>query len=152
MYTTLLVVHSYFRWVVILLAVLALARAFGGWRTRRPWTPADDQAGRLFTIALDVQVTLGLLLYVAFSPITRAAFQDMGAAMRDSVLRFYSVEHIVGMLVAVALVHVGRAKSQRASQSPVRHRAALVYFGLGVLVVLISIPWPFVPAGRPLFW
>ena len=151
-YPTVLAVHSYLRWVVLLLALLAVARAWSGWRTSRAWTPADDKVGRFFSIALDVQVMIGLVLYVAVSPLTRAALQDFGAAMSNSVLRFFAVEHIFGMLIAVTLVHIGRAKSRRNGPSILRHRAAFIFFGIGLLAMLASIPWPFVPAGRPLFW
>lgn len=144
-------VHSYWRWVVLVAAVLVLVRAWSGWRRRRPWTPADDRASRFFVITFDIQVLIGLLLYVALSPFTRAAFSNFGAAMGDSVMRFWAVEHIFGMLVALGLVHVGRAKSRRPSTVE-RHRAAVIFYGLALLVVLITIPWPFMPAGRPLFW
>jgi hypothetical protein len=127
-------------------------RAFTGWRTSRAWTPADDSMGRYFSIAFDVQFLIGLLLYVALSPLTRAAFSDFGAAMGNSVLRFFAVEHIFGMLVAAALIHIGRSRSRRNMPSVLRHRTAFIFFGLGLLAVLASIPWPFLPAGRPLFF
>jgi hypothetical protein len=151
-YLTLVAVHSYLRWIVLLLALFAVMRAFTGWRTSRAWTPADDSVGRYFSLALDLQILVGLILYVAVSPYTQAAFADFGAAMRDSVLRFFAVEHIFGMLVAVALVHIGRARSRRNMPSVLRHRTAFIFFGLGFLAMLASIPWPFVPAGRPLFF
>jgi hypothetical protein len=152
MYTIFIALHSYLRWVVLLLAIMAVARGVSGWRARRPWTPADDRAGRLLSIAFDVQVLIGLLLYVALSPLTQAAFGDFGGAMRDSVLRFFAVEHIFGMLIAMSLVHIGRAKTRREASSVTRHKAAAIYFGLGLLIAVISIPWPGLPAGRPLFW
>jgi hypothetical protein len=151
-YPTVLAIHSYLRWAVLLLALVAVARAWSGWRTSRAWTPADDKVGRFFGIALDLQVLIGLILYVAVSPLTRAAFQDFGAAMGNSVLRFFAVEHIFGMLVASALVHVGRARSRRNGPSILRHRSAFIFFALGLLAMLASIPWPFLPAGRPLFF
>lgn len=150
MYTALLVAHSNLRWLLLIGAALALVRAITGLRTNRVWTPDDERIGRVFTILFDVQVTIGLLLYVGFSPLVRGAFQDMGGAMRDSVLRFYAVEHLFGMLVALAFVHVGRAKSRRASVARAKHRATAVYFGLALAVVLLTIPWPGLPAGRPL--
>jgi hypothetical protein len=94
---------------------------------------------------------IGLLLYVGLSPITRAALQDFGGAMRDSVLRFWAVEHIFGMLVSLTLAHIGRSKTRRLSNATARHKAAAIYFGLALLVMLASIPWPGLPAGRALF-
>ena len=151
MYTTLLVVHSLLRWVVLAVAVVALFRAFGGWSTGRPWTPTDEKIGKNFILFFDVQIVIGLLLYVGFSPITQAAFRDFGAAMGNSVMRFWAVEHLFGMLVAVALAHIGRVRARKRIDPRSRHRTTAIFFGLALLVMLLTIPWPFMPAARPLF-
>jgi predicted membrane channel-forming protein YqfA (hemolysin III family) len=150
MYTPLLFLHSWVRWVVLALGLVAVARAATGVRTRRPHTPLDESSARQFTIAMDVQFLLGLLLYVWASPFTTEAFADFGAAMRNPQLRFFVVEHVFGMVVALAFAHVGRARLKRAADSPSRHRTALIFFGLSLLSMLVSIPWPGMPAGRPL--
>lgn len=151
MYSALLFVHSWLRWMVFALAVLAVLRAIAGWRSKKLFTAEDDKAGRVFTILFDVQFTVGLVLYAAVSPFTRVAMSDFGAAMRDSMLRYWAVEHIFGMIVALALAHVGRARSRRLLDPVAKHKAAAIFFGLALLIMLISIPWPFMPAGRPLF-
>jgi hypothetical protein len=66
------------------------------------------------------------------------------------VLRFFAVEHITGMLVVVVVAHLGRVKTQRPQQASARHRAAAIWYGAAVLIALVSIPWPFLPYGRPL--
>jgi hypothetical protein len=74
----------------------------------------------------------------------------MGAAMRDPVLRFYTVEHIFGMVAALALAHIGRARLRKAAEAT-RHRKALIFFGMAIAIILLSIPWPGTPGGRALF-
>jgi hypothetical protein len=150
MYPTVLLAHSWLRWAVILLGLVAAARAIGGAMSRRHWSPADDQIGRLFGIALDVQVLLGALLYFALSPITRAAMSDFGGAMKVSAMRFWAVEHVLGMIVALALVHAGRARVRRVADGPLKHRVAATFFILALVAILASIPWPGMPNGRPL--
>ena len=151
MYPAVLLVHSWLRWVVLLLAVVAIARAFAGARAGRPWSPSDDQAGRLFVISLDVQVLLGLVLYFVLSPITRAALSDFGAAMQLSTSRFWAVEHVFGMVVALLLAHRARMRV-RAIQDPRRkHMVAAVFYTLALLAMLASHPWPGTPNARPLF-
>jgi len=112
MYDLLLVGHSWLRWLVLLAALAAVARAIGGVSTRRPWTPVDDGAGMWLTAALDLQMLIGLVLYIFLSPVTKSAFVDMAAAMREAPIRFFVVEHPVGMIVAIALAHVGRARAR----------------------------------------
>jgi hypothetical protein len=151
MYPLMLVVHSLLRWVVLALGLVAFGRALAGMRGRRPWTAGDDRAGQLFVGTLDLQLVIGLVLYVGLSPITRAAFQDFGAAMGSSVLRFWAVEHIVGMVIAVALAHVGRVRARKTTDPVRRHKLAAIFFGLALVAVVATIPWPGTQAGRPLF-
>jgi len=151
MYTALLVLHSWLRWVVIFSGVAALGGAVGGLTARRAWLPVDNLRSLIFTISLDVQVLIGLLLYGVLSPVTQSGFADMGLTMRDSVLRFFVVEHLFGMLVALVLAHVGRVRLRKASDATRRHKSVLVFLGLALAVLLLSIPWPGMPAGRVLF-
>lgn len=148
MYTATLTVHSWLRWAVLIAGLIAVVRTAtaGG----RPWTPADDRAIRWFTLVLDVQVLLGLLLYFVLSPFTREALSGFGAAMKNSGLRFWAVEHTFGMIVGVALAHIGAVKVRKAS-SLRKHRTAAIFCGLALLAILVSIPWPGMPSGRPLF-
>ena len=148
MYTAVLIIHSWLRWAVLVAGLMAFLRAAtaGG----RPWTPADDRATRWFTSLLDLQMLLGLVLYFVLSPFTREALGDFGAAMKNSGLRFWAVEHTFGMIIGVALAHVGAVKVRKAP-SYSKHRLATIFFGLALLAILVSIPWPGMPAGRPLF-
>jgi hypothetical protein len=149
LYATVLVVHSYLRWLVILAGLMAVGRALAGTFGRKPWTPADDRAGFWFVTALDLQVLLGILMYVFMSPFTHQAFGDFGAAMKNAALRFWAVEHMAGMLIGLALVHVGRVRTRK-TDSLRRHKVAAIFFGLALAIILGSIPWPGSPAGRPL--
>jgi hypothetical protein len=144
-----LTLHSWLRWLVLLTGVVAFVRAAAGASDRKPWKPSDDRAGFWFVTALDAQFLLGLILYAFLSPITRAAFGDFGAAMKNSGLRFWAVEHVFGMLIGVALAHIGRVRARK-TDSLRRHKVAAIFFGLALAVILASIPWPGTPNGRPL--
>lgn len=140
-YTITLIVHSWLRWAVL---AAGLAAALRGGSDR------NDTAGRWFTILLDTQFLLGLLLYFVLSPITAAALDDFGGAMKVPQLRFFAVEHTFGMLVGITLAHIGRGRVKKASPEK-RGRTALIFYGLALLIILASIPWPGMPAGRALF-
>ena len=150
MYEALVIAHSWIRWLVLLTAMLAVGRAIAGRSGRAPWKPADDAAGRWFAISLDVQVLIGLVLYLFLSPYTMSAWSNVAATMRDSAARFMAVEHLVGMIVATALAHIGRVRIRKAPESR-RHTLALIFFSLALVAIAASIPWPFMAAGRPLF-
>ena len=140
MYGLILLLHSWLRWAVL---AAGIAAAFGG-RSR------DDTGGKWFVILLDMQILLGLLLYFVLSPFTKEAMSNFGEAMGNSQLRFFAVEHVFGMLIGTALAHVGRKKVRNAPIER-RGRLALIFYGLAMLAIAASIPWPGMPAGRPLF-
>ena len=146
MYPVVLLVHSWVRWIVALAAVAAVARAFYSGLGKKNWARLDDQLGLLFSTSLDVQLLLGLILYIFLSPLTQAAFKNFGAAMSDGTLRFFTIEHLLYMIVAMVLGHVGRALSKKATEATAKHRLAAILYGLATLAILIAIPW-----SRPLF-
>ena len=145
-----LIVHTLLRWVVLLTGIAAAARGIMGGKGKA-WTAADSRAGLLFIAVLDLQLLLGLLLYLFLSPTVRTAFVNIGAAMKDPMLRFFLVEHMAGMLVAITLAHIGRARTKKATSDDRKFRAAAVFYTLALVVILLSIPWPGMPAGRPLW-
>jgi uncharacterized membrane protein YozB (DUF420 family) len=151
MYAAFLLIHSTLRWVVLVLALVALGRAIRGVIGRLEWQPADSKISAWFVGSLDLQLVIGLVLYIFLSPFTKEAFGDMAAAMRNAPLRFIAVEHITGMIIAIALVHIGRVRIKKTNDSAHRHRLALIFFALALVIMVLSIPWPGMPGGRPLF-
>jgi hypothetical protein len=151
MYTALLTVHSYLRWLVLIVAVVAIARAIAGVSSRRPWNAGDEGAAKWLVITLDIQLLIGLILYVFLSPFTMPAWRDIGAAMRDGATRLIVIEHPFGMLIALALAHIGKVRLRKTADLTRRHKIALVFFGLALVLMVASIPWPGRPGGRALF-
>lgn len=145
-YNITLILHNILRWVVLLGGIVAAVRAIVGWMGQRPWGAGDRQLGLLFTISMDIQVLLGLLLYFVLSPITTANFSNFGEAMGNADVRFFLVEHLALMLVALVLAHIGNSRAKKAGTDQARHRAAAIFFTLAVVAVLLAIPW----TGRPL--
>ena len=141
MYPVILALHNIVRWIVVVTAILALVRAYQGWLRQGAWSDADRRAGVFFASAMDTQLLLGLLLYLFFSPITRAALSNIGAAMNDPGARFFALEHLFYMFVAVVLAHLGSTFSKKAAQPADRHRFAAIWYTLAVLAILLGMPW-----------
>ncbi|HVO09167.1 MAG TPA: hypothetical protein VMX54_00315 [Vicinamibacteria bacterium] len=151
MYSLVLLAHSWLRWAVLLLAIALLARTAVGWLRSRPWARADDRLQVALVGVLDLELLLGLLLYVGLSPLTRSFLADPAVAMRAPVLRFFGVEHVVGMVLAVAVAHAGRVVSRRAATPAHRQRGACLAALVVLLLAVAAIPWPALSYGRPLF-
>lgn len=141
MYSGLLHAHNGLRWLVLLAFLAAIIFAFAGWFGKGDWKRRDKLSGLLLVIFMDLQFVIGIVLYVFVSPITKAAFNDFGAAMKNADLRFYAVEHIFMMVIALVLMHIGRIKSKKDIADWKRHRAAAIFYTISLLVVLASIPW-----------
>jgi hypothetical protein len=151
MYSTALWLHSWLRWAVLLTGLVAWLRAIGGKTARRPWTPQDELWGLLLTISVDLQFLVGVVLYAFVSPIVRQGLRNFSVAMQISVVRFFMIEHAVGMIAAIALVHIARVKIRKAADADRKHRLAMVFYGIALVLMIISIPWPGLPVARPLF-
>ena len=153
LYTTLLTLHNLLRWVVVILGVIALARAWTGWISKRPYTPADSRIGMIFGGMFDLQVLLGLILYFIPGTFTYTAFRNFGPAMGDSVTRFFALEHILMMLISLVVVHIGSARAKKTAGDPARHRVTALWFSAAFLILFLAIPWSpasFLGAERPL--
>lgn len=150
LYGFVLFTHSWLRWVVLLAAVLVCARSFVASRSGRAWGRADERLHVTLVSVLDLQLLLGLTLYVSLSPFSRAFFDDFRMGMEDPVVRFFGLEHVLAMVVAITIVHVGRVRSKPQTEGAGRHRVVWVSTLIALLLILVSIPWPVFPYARPL--
>lgn len=146
----LLVMHGLLRWVVLVAGAVAFGRAVVGARKVRAWSDTDTKVLRAFVGAFDVQVLLGLVMYFATSPFGMRMLQQGSSTMKSSLLRFFAVEHLVGMLLAAAVLHVGVARARRLGEAAGRHKRTAIVIGIALVITFASIPWPFFPYGRPL--
>ena len=141
MYTGFLHLHDTLRWLVLLSLVITLVKYVSGWLGNQPWKKTDNILGVVFTTLMDLQLLTGLVLYFFLSPVTKLAMSDFGAAMKDPGIRFYAVEHFSMMLIAVVLVHIGRAKSKKAKTDLAKFKTATIFFLIALVVIFAAIPW-----------
>ena len=139
MYDFVLPLHNIVRWLVLLAAIWVLFKSFQGLQAKT-YRPSDLAAGRVFVSAMDVQLLLGILLMFT-SPLVQGAFANFSAAIQARELRFFTVEHTVVMLAAVALAHVGNTRVKKAVEATAKHRQALIWYGFSTLAILLAIPW-----------
>lgn len=151
MYPATLLIHSWLRWILLLVALAAIVLAFKGWRGDEAWTPLHKRLNTAFVGTMHLELLLGLLLYFVFSPIPKAAMANMGAAMKDPVARFWAVEHITTMILAAVAVTVASVVAKRADTDRAKHKRAAIGFSIALVLTLLAIPWPFRQAGRELF-
>jgi hypothetical protein len=149
MYTTVLMLHSWIRWIALIAVVGATFAAVRG--QVQGERSLADRWGLVAMMSLDIQMLLGLLLYLAVSPNMQEIRAHFGEAMKNPQLRFWAVEHVSAMFVAVVLVHVGRVLARKAGTPAAKRTRMIVCFGIATVLVLVGTPWPGMAAGRPLF-
>jgi hypothetical protein len=141
LYPHLLALHGMLRWVVLAAAVAAMIVALSGWSGKKPAGPALRRCGIFFVVCIDLEFLLGLILYFVASPLVRAAFHNMAAAMKNHELRFFAVEHTTYMLLAVVCAHLGAALSRKAKTDVVKYRGAAISYAFSLLLIVAGTPW-----------
>lgn len=136
---TVLVLHGVIRWAVVVFGVWVLFSSLSGVMTARTYTKADNKANFFFMLVCDIQLLLGLILYFTNSWFDR--LKDIKNL--DANSRFFAMEHMALMIIAWILVHIGRASVTRTTTDRGKHKRVLIFFGIAILLILISIPWPF---------
>jgi ammonia channel protein AmtB len=145
--------HNFLRWVVLILALLAIVKSFSGMSSKKSFTPADKKTSLFFMISMDIQLLLGLVLYFTSAwGIKNIQNMGMGEVMKDTAGRFFAIEHTIGMLLAIIFAHVAYAFAKKPIEDRVKFKKIFIFSLLSLVVMLISIPWPFREAiGRSLF-
>jgi len=136
MYPGLVHAHSGLRWIALILLLAAVAVAIGKWQGRSGYTDGNRKLYLFTLIAVHTQLLIGLVLYFISPKV------DFGL-LSDKLYRFYTVEHTTGMLIAIVLITIGYSRSKRATDPTTKQRLVGIFYGLGLLLILASIPWPF---------
>ncbi|GAB2582065.1 cytochrome B [Spirosoma areae] len=136
MYPGLVHAHSGLRWIALILLVAAVIVAIGRWQGRNSFTDGNRKLYLFTLISVHTQLVIGLLL-LFISPKVNFSM------LSEKLYRFYSVEHTAGMLIAIILITIGYSRAKRAADSTTKHRFVSIFYGLGLLLIVVSIPWPF---------
>ncbi len=144
MYDTLLGLHSGLRYIVLVLLALALLLAIIGLFGKKAYTETNRKVNLFAMIFTHTQFLVGLILYF-FSP--QVNYANMAEAMKNAMMRYWTVEHSVLMLFAIILITIGHSRSKKAGPAFNKHRSIALYYGLAILVIVVAI----YQSGRPLF-
>ena len=142
--------HSLWRYVALILLLLTLLRSMHGWGSKAEYTNADIKLSLFSMISLHIQLLTGIILYVSSGLVQ---FSDMGGVMKNYSLRFWTVEHISTMIIAVILITIGRKIAINTDNDTGKHKRIVVVFGIGLLLIFLAIPWPWsnIEIARPFF-
>lgn len=152
LYNGLLHFHSFGRWIVLALLLTAILRSLMAGKSN--FTHRDQKIGLLLTIFADIMLLIGIYLYFVgnwgYKQIEQMG--GMGEVMKNPTSRFFAVEHLAGMLIAIILMHIGKAQGKKDLPHRTKHTRTLIYYLLALLIILATIPWPFRAVGEGRGW
>jgi len=141
MATGLLHLHNLLRWVILIAMLVAMVQLF---------LKKDAlKASKVLLISAHTTLVLGLYQYF-FGPVGFFFIKTMGMkeAMGKNVTRFWAIEHITSMILAITLITIGHIKYKRGGSE----KTTLIFYIIALLLISSAIPWPFRgEIGRPLF-
>ncbi len=144
MYNVILELHSLLRWVILVLLLVAIFRSYSGMTAGKPFSAADKKVGLFLMISAHTTLLIGLYLYF-FGPWGFASIRSLGfgEVMKNKAYRFYAVEHIFGMLVAIVLITIGRGVAKKNIPDLAKHKRTFWFMLVALVIILATIPWPF---------
>ncbi len=146
----LLDLHNLLRWLVLLFALLTIFRTAGGLNGKKTFTAGDRKTVLFLMISCDIQLLLGLALY--FMKGWWGVLTSGGNFMSNTAQRFFAMEHAVGMIIAIILVHVGYSAAKKNMADGAKFKRVFWCTLIALLIIFATIPWPFREAiARPLF-
>ena len=134
MYVILKHSHSGLRWIALALILLAIYNAF----TAKEFGKREKMINLFSMVSLHTQLLIGLILYFISPRVSFAA-----GWMKDAALRFYGMEHLAGMIIAIALITIGYVKSKKGTSPQEIYKPIKLFYIIGLILILASIPWPF---------
>lgn len=146
----LLDLHNLMRWVVMLFVVLTLIKSMSGMAGKKAFTAGDKRIAMFMMISADIQLLIGLALYYLkgwFSVLTSGNLN-----MGDKYQRFWTIEHITGMLVGIILIHIGYSAAKKNISDTAKFKKLFWFTLIALIVIIATVPWPFREViGRPWF-
>lgn len=115
--------HSWARWIFLVAAVVALGYFALGWLQKRVWDRRAQLIQTVFTIMMDVQWLLGLLLFIVWGAMTGLGFR-------------YRWEHLFMQTVALVVAHLPMIWRKKELPDATRYQRALLVV-VAVLVLII---------------
>lgn len=140
METGILHLHSALRYVVLILLILSIVTALGGANdAQRKFTDGNRKLFLFTMVSTHVQLLLGIALYVMGSKFE--VFTQ--GLMNVAEARFYGLEHMLLMIIAIALITIGHSKSKKATESKAKFKSIAIFYTIALFIIFIAIPWPF---------
>ena len=141
--TGLLHLHNILRWVILILLIASIIKAYSGWQQKKTFTAGDKRIWLFTLISAHITLLLGLYqwLWGRFGVLKGAP--EGVSIMKDKFYRFFWVEHPTFMILAIVMITLGYGMAKKPVADIVKFRRAFWFFVIALLMILVAVPWPF---------
>ena len=152
METGLLHLHNLLRWVILVLLILSIYRAYAGSKSNKTFAASDKKTWLFTMIAAHTTLLLGLYQWTLgrFGLFTYVKPEGV-SMMKDPTLRFFQMEHPIMMILSVLFITLGYGMAKKDISDDIMYKKAFRYFTIALVLILVAVPWPFRQIGRPWF-
>ena len=129
--------HSGNRWLLLIFLIISLVLSVIKMDGKKEYSNFDRMSSMLTMSFTHLQLLLGLILYFISGKVVFSV-----ESFKNEMLRFFLVEHVGLMLIAIVLITIGYSKIKKATESKLKYKRTLIYYGLALVIILIALPWP----------
>jgi len=130
----LVLTHSVLRYFVLVFLLVVIFRSLAGWQKKSEYSGVDEKMSLWLFILTHTQLLIGLILYFV-SPLVIFS----GASMKDQIARYWLVEHISMMLIAIVLITMARITAKKMSDVVAKHKRLFIFNAIALLVIVAAI-------------
>lgn len=134
MHSLLLVTHSIIRYFLLILLVIVVVRSLLRWLNKSSYDKMDEKLSLGLFIFTHTQLLLGIVLFFV-SPVVIFS----GASMKDSIARYWLVEHNTGMIIAIVVITIARISSKKITDAISKHKRMFIFNAIALVIILLMI-------------
>lgn len=151
MFTYLLTIHSWFRWLVVINLILIFIYSWFGKNKKKTFTYNDYKWVKITNIILGIQFLIGIVLFTE-STIAQSFWQQLPHSLSLRQIRFFGLEHPFMMILGIILSNYFTYKAQFKINTTQGCSYVYLWYLTLILIIFSSIPWAFSPlTSRPNF-
>lgn len=139
MYTFLLFLHNWMRWLVLLSLLLGMILSWRGWLSKRSYNQLDRTIVSAANGMSHSQLLIGFVLYLVYSPYSLTYLKEGDTG--DYQVWFFGFFHILMMIAAVVVMTIGGSFAKRAKTDAEKFKPVAISFTIALLLILAAVPW-----------
>ena len=139
----LITLHSWLRWILLILLLASIVKSFSGFSGKKSLTAGDKKLWLFTMITAHTTLLIGLILLLFGTWGITKGVPEGTSVMKNATYRFYWVEHPTMMILAIVLITIGRGQAKKSIADVTKYKKAFWFFLIALLVILAAIPWPF---------